>query len=49
MEKSQTLLKTVPSIELRLLISLIPGNGMIHYFQKQHAPENLFSALWMIR
>ena len=33
MEKPRTLLKTVPVTELRSHISLIQGNGMIHYFQ----------------
>ena len=33
MEKPRTLLKTVPVTELRSHISLIQGNGMIHYSQ----------------
>ena len=31
--KTTNFAKTAPATELRSLISLIPGNGMIHYFQ----------------
>ena len=32
-KKQLTLLKTVPVTELRLPISSIPENGIVHYFQ----------------